>query len=1705
MEFNGKADMTNIAKNGNDQGNKDLDNAGFSYNSLESIRGKLLDLSKSNNLINFKFAKSSSLRIIDVDFSKVFSALITNDAFQLKAVPQPTEEELLAKGYVQNEQGDFEPKVTAEEWAKIIGINTGYDLSAIEVGDNDRFYKRLQTLFFADDLEAISKRFRQTNQSSLEESGVHILYLVFGFVEWFESRDSNIACSAPLITIPVEFSQNGNKSTLALKDDGSEFINQTFREKLQQDFGFDLPDFDHETQSIRDYVVEVEALFKEYDYPRWKVKVEMALTTRINFSKQVMYQDLDPDKWPLSASIEHHPIVKALFAKEGTENPGGLIDAPREYQIDTIDEIEDTYPIIYDADSSQHSALIDAIKGRNLVIEGPPGTGKSQTITNLIAACINNDLKVLFVAEKMAALNVVKSRLDYAGLGEFCLELHSHKANKTAVLDDLKTSLSREPIASVSAIDDEINVLARYRDQLNDYVEVMNSTWRNTGRTPAQIFAKATALKFELDGSYEPLMIEGVDGHSYDTLMARELDDQIKTIAEIAQKMVGQSGGAISDHPWWGLVDEDSSSSNIEKIQTQIKQYAAILETLLAEGAGLKNVLHVDLTTLDLSYEEMEALYCYLETMPALTEEHDFELLSALLERTSAEEIVRAYIKISTAFKELSLVTNASSRLDKELTQKNQNLLTKIIATGYLKEQTIHALKDDCEEIRAIIEISEQITGQLPELKELLPLEMKDLANGAFTRLETIELFVQMIEALPQSLWELRHKRFLRKSLSQELEQVLPTIRLLQQKHDLLGIHFRLTDTLPASNILKAHFNVLNSGGFFSFLSAEWRNAKAFFNLFSFTQKLNGKRLKELVPHLIEYQSLEQSVKKALSNNALIKALYRGVETNVDGIETLLAWYERIKDTYGKTSGKSMDLAVILYEYSYDELAELKDFWRDSMGNLLERFAQLHKTLQQKFVKEPDLEDRSIKVNDLNKGYPALLQSLENTLISFSQTLSTFDLSLSEVERILSALITSHKNIEQLEELRQVENCLDAYLSQDLLIEDFAPEILVEVNQLMVAAEYLNKLPNDLLTVFKSYCSFVDYNKWATRQFSSIAKHHDVLKVEMARLEESGLLNIALWHDLKQHGYQEMLVKNQRALGNVNALYTMQEFLHIYEKEKESNLRSVLSIIFAGDILPKDIVTLWRYSIFYQLGHEILRECRLAGEFSSFEQEGLRQRFIEADRQLLHLQRQRIIAKERQKQAPIGVSTGAVKQLTEASLIKHEGNKKTRHIPIRSLLSRAQESIQTLKPCFMMSPMSVAQFLEPGKYHFDIVIMDEASQIRPEDAIGAIARANSAVIVGDPKQLPPTSFFQRSNDADSDDEDVVVAETTESILDTVIPIFTNRRLRWHYRSRHEKLIEFSNYHFYENDLVVFPSPEDSDRLGLEYRKVDGMFVGNQNAEEARLMVDEVARLLTSGSSMSIGLVAMNIKQSQLIEDLLEEKVNSDPHLRALYMKNLEQEEPIFIKNLENVQGDERDIIMISMTYGPKEPGGRTLQRFGPINRDSGWRRLNVLFTRAKYKMIIFSSMTSGDVLASEGKSRGVVALKNFLIYCETKKIAGHISIDETKGYDSDFEAGVAKALRDRGFDSQPQLGIAGYYLDLAVKNPQNPGEYLMGIECDGATYHSAKSARDRDRLRQQVLEGLGWQIERIWSTDWFKHPEREIDRIVGELEKKMGA
>ena len=578
---------------------------------------------------------------------------------------------------------------------------------------------------------------------------------------------------------------------------------------------------------------------------------------------------------------------------------------------------------------------------------------------------------------------------------------------------------------------------------------------------------------------------------------------------------------------------------------------------------------------------------------------------------------------------------------------------------------------------------------------------------------------------------------------------------------------------------------------------------------------------------------------------------------------------------------------------------------------------------------------------------------------------------------------------------------------------------------------------------------------------------------------------------LAERSYGDLRGWLENADRHLRSAHDIVRFNQLEKKAAEAGIAEVAEAAAARKDAAARLTGLFEHACYCTWLDVTFRERPVLAEFDGTTHAGIVERFRELDTAQFRRNRA-LIAERHWERLPRHRGGG------QLGILRREFQKKTRHMAVRRLMREAGRAIQSIKPVFMMSPLSIAKYVPPGSVGFDLVVFDEASQVRPVEALGAIIRGRQAVVVGDSKQLPPTSFFDRM--ADDGDEEASLTADLESILGMFCAQGApERMLRWHYRSRHESLITVSNHEFYDNRLVVFPSPDAGKAdTGLVFRhnpEADYQRRGI-NTAEAKTVASAAMEHARKTPELTLGVAAFSNVQARRIEDEVDILRRRDPSCEEFFAGH--PEEPFFVKNLENVQGDERDVILISVGYG-KIDGAYLPMNFGPLNRDGGERRLNVLITRARRRCAVYCNFVGADLDLRRSGARGVEALKTFLEYAET----GLIDVAEITGREADspFEQAVADRLRARGFDVEHQVGSAGFFVDLAVVDPERPGRYLLGIECDGAAYHSARSARDRDRLRQQVLEGLGWRIHRIWSTDWFRDPERELGRV----EEAVGA
>lgn len=1676
---------------------------------LNELRLRLLDMTGRNRLVNFKHSPGKSLQFVHSTIDGAFKRLAEqNNRVAITPLPEPDRAELVPKN---GRLTKPEPK----EWASRLGISTGHTLTSARPGPQTGAYavngSDLRTLYYAEDLGKHCRKLEREAKLAIEETGANMLYLVAGFLEFPEAPGSEKLFQAPLLCIPVLLSKvdEGQYSSFYLTHTGEELSdNLSLREKLKRDFGFNLPEFDTEgDESAEEYLKRVMKAVERQ--PDWSVKPMLTLTL-LSFTNMLLVRDLDPTKWQQEgayASLLEHPLIKQVF--EGKPTGGGTQYAG-EYAID--DHPRGNLPLIFDADSSQHSALIDVIEGHSRVIEGPPGTGKSQTITNLIAAGLQAGKKILFVAEKLAALEVVKSRLHLAGLSPFILELHSNKTNKKRVLEDIEARIGMR-IPQVSELPDLLSRHEEKRKELKAYADLMNTSVGNQlGLTLHQVMWRAERHRLQAGPSAEA--VQDVDYFSAprtSQVQFAEICDRLRQLSS-QFNLIGAYGPA---HPLWGFFPKELSPEQDLAVQRVLKDFAVRFAAFAKAAQDAATLLGG--SQLNMSAKGAENLLAVLDNIaPASADEVEFAALPKLFpsEDPTGRQSLAVLQQVQsqlTRLEELSKQLNECLYTDQPVSSETiasaERHVEELTAFGLVDspwqtlDQTAFRLAESArvstDAVRKLRQIAEDLGLPLGEqVSELAILNtVADVAVGAPMDLLNYRQPGVDLPIAVNKLTEGANK-------SRELDEIRARADALMY-----------LDSVPAEAAISEAIRTFREGdAWFRVFQGRWRKAKRLHKVLS--RKKDKKSGAECLQDL-ELIVQIQAVRYELQNDHRLKDVagpwFEAEKTPFNELLQVASWLARSRVAL-EGAGVEVEIfaPLVVKRTVLETLRTSSGEIVGCLSSLEKAHASANEILQlalPRVLKSADSPVWSMRVDTWAGAARVAKMAFEFAKENIRPG-RTF-------KEGLAAMQASHEVPRTLKEL-EINQVARALLGAKF------EGAQTDLSSLFAAHTYgslVKKvgLPKALESVLISeqcednYSSLKQYANGISQGWQDSIDFTTAMAV-------FGQFEPSLWVDptnkVSSTYALELASKTQLASDSLAGLLPWVQYVAARQHAVTLGLEYFVQRLELGAVDPKKFEHCFIYRFYAAIAKSVFDRVPTLKQFSGARHTSVREEFAQLDRKIIQLRGMQVArACKDSSNPPLGQHGVRVDDKTEMKLLEHLIPQQRPRVPVRQIMRRAGRAIQELKPCFMMGPQAVAQFLEPGRFQFDIVVMDEASQLRPEQAIGAIARGAQLVVVGDPKQLPPTSFFSRMSVADSDGDHEGIGQLAtsdaESILDVCIAHFQPvRTLRWHYRSRHESLIAFSNHHFYRGNLVVFPSPYPKGKsLGLSYHHIkDGLYENQINHVEARRVVDAAVEHILQRPEDSLGIVTLNVKQRDLVAELLEERLRSLS--QALHFKEKWEAEGmgLFVKNLENVQGDERDCILISTTFGKAKGTDVVRQNFGPISREGGWRRLNVLFTRARKAVAVYSSMRPEDIVSDGRTPEGTRALRNYLEYARDAVLA----MDRETGLppDSDFEIAVMDVLRAKGYEVTPQLGVAGFRIDIAVKHPRFLSGYLAAIECDGASYHSGVSVRDRDRIRQEILESLGWRnkIWRIWSTDWFRNPLAETDRMLrflAQLEAEM--
>ncbi|MFE2297465.1 DUF4011 domain-containing protein [Streptomyces sp. NPDC059445] len=1624
---------------------------------LESWQKSLIDLGFRNRLVHYRrSSRQAGADITDPRLPQVLEALPKGCLFapvpeKASAAVRPEPD---SPSYAGNAVASLSGSRPIDTPASRTGVGTtrlALRTTKATQAEQDRHLKRLTTVA----------------QEKYNDYGLWVLYLGVGFLQWRPAADADLVAS-PLLLVPVRLRKwKGDSYLLELNGDEELSFNPALAVKMEE-LGVDWP----APEQIE--LTDASALLEQVQNAvsarsGWQVSERIVLDA-FNSSKEVMYRDLRDNMQRVLGS----PLVRTLGLGATAAGTSDSLD----FDPVPLEEIDQRQPpekaaLVLDADSSQRQCVAAALDGRSFVMDGPPGTGKSQTITNMIAGLLEKGRSVLFVSEKAAALDVVRNRLEQVGLDDYVLALHSNTANRKQVAQELGRSLIAPRRSFPAARRDELLTAKELRRELSGYAAAMNGHHEGMNRSLHDVLGRVSLLhtlqqlapepEFDAAGLTEERLRRILDGANWVSRSWRpalegeafawrglgQAGGELDALARALEDLAVLRGALVAHAPlleamgWDGLYDAESL---VEALRLGAERPVVPLSWLGTDPVSVTDGIRTFEQRLDVA-EAAE------QTAHGLLGPHWAELADPSVPvspEPGPQE--QALAGLAPSGLELSGVTaEQATALADRLAADAQNL-----------ERALHLLANSariygvpapetCTQGLRLVRLTElSLTKQdeKPPAGWLAP-SGKDQARVALHRLS-------------DAVADLRTAR--EKARLHFTERVLDETALVDVTQRFATVHRSLTARLSSS------------------CRADRRTVRA---LLPEGAKCT-KQVLAALPDAVAWQQAQQRLEKeSRREGELLGHFWQGEETDFALAEKALRRAERVAELAPQLVDPEALRAQLAYggeprpaaREAARSAEELLTAWRDAL------------VLPPLLGAPCDLEDGTLA--DAARWSSAHVAPLREAarLLKLVRTVSGRDgRTLAEARAAIVAAQAARAADEKFGAHAKDDGdflgMLYAGRSTDRTALARATAWLQQLRDVCMletgpfpakAARILHQaLPDRALEKAKE-----SWDRSCTRLVGTFDKQR--------RRELREALSVTA-------SAERLLTLLDEDRGGPDEWAAYQRGQRALEKAVLGDLTA--RAVRAG-VTPEDFPQVVEKSVLHSWADRIIQnDPRLVWNRAKDRDDKVAA-FRDVDRALADHARIRV-ASTCDMNRPHVLSSAGTK------LIQHEGKKKMRHKPVHVLLREAGEAALRVKPCFMMSPLTVSRFLPPD-FTFDVVIFDEASQVLPQDAINCIYRARALIVAGDENQLPPTAFFTAGEDEEDDPYAEEETPRYESLLSLAKGngMLKELSLRWHYRSRHEHLIAFSNKQFYRGAMTTFPGAfSEGPDVGVAFFKAEhGVYhsgsAARNNPGEAVEVARRVIHHFRTRPDRSLGVVALSQSQAEVIREAVERERVRNPDLDKCFSDD--RLDGFFIKNLEAVQGDERDVIIMSVGYGPDE-NGKLNQNFGPINRKDGWRRLNVAVTRARYRVEVVASFEPETLRPSASES-----FEHFARYLKYAKygpvVLAQDAEDGEAEPESPFEESVLEVLRGWGYTVQPQVGVAGYRIDLGVRDPQRPGRYALGIECDGAMYHSSKAARDRDRLRESMLTGLGWTLHRIWGTDWYRNRVEAEARLKTAVER----
>ncbi|GAA0557995.1 hypothetical protein GCM10010172_46280 [Paractinoplanes ferrugineus] len=1463
-------------------------------------------------------------------------------------------------------------------------------------------------------LGTVLRRLMRKARQDFLDRGVDALHLSVGTLHWRDEEGA--AFASPLLLLPVELTAAGPADLPRLRGrEDDPVVNPALVLRMRL-LGVELPAVDSLAElDLTEFLTRTRAVTAGRD--RWRVDEAVVLST-FSFHKEAMYRDLQDNE----DRIADHPLVRKLAFLAGAADFTPIED------VDRLAPPEEV-PLVLDADASQRACVAAATAGHSFVLDGPPGTGKSQTIANMIGCLMHAGKRVLFVSEKAAALEVVRNRLADVGLDGYLLELHSHKATRKEVARGLADALDAPPASPPAG---QVGAARAAREGLSAYAEAMNEVREPLGAGLHEILGRCAEL-------------DGVPAAPAPPPVALT-PETLRQIRDAADRLARSwRPAALGDaFAWREVTEPEPLDGRLRRAEHALRE----LSGAAAPGAALAAAFGL---TRPSAAAQLAALAGHAATRPAGVRDEWLTMPSLRPVRRAAGERGRHL---------------ATLRQAREALRAAAGVECEDLPADLAPVQRARTRPPAVDPVSLTAEGAAGLARRFTDDAALLEERMRDAAR------------ITSALTLPAA------------ATSNDVARIVAICELGGRANRPEPYWFGAGGLAKANTAVAALRRAVES------LTAAEGQARRYFH-----ESILDQPVEELSDRLTKghrglFRKLFGAYRRDYEAVAAFALPTQSAADAVAHLGTAVAW-----------RAARRDLAAAEREHA----AVLGRFWRGAATDL----AALDEALQVAADLLRWTPPQAMPAVIDHVCAPAPDEELLRAAGTVSAAIARWQATLRPAPEPAARPDLAHGTVrDAIAWLRANATPLTA-TARFVAAYDEATGRTLD----LAGAEHLAGLREAVVAALPGVSGIPDVDEpaaldWAdeARRLATGSADKPLTAAQAAALAgaaaaapiAAGLAakaaawttardavatafgsarRAALVESLEDYERGPVLLRELRE----DAGGQEEWFSHVAAREVLSGFGLDDAIAFcAGERVPAEqLRAVLERAVLRSWADDVLRRDQRLQPVRAAERTHLVEEFRTLDLDLIASAPARIAAVLHAARASMPAE--------ETALLRREGRKETRHSAVRDLLGRARNAVLAMKPVFLMSPLAVSQYLPPD-LEFDVVIFDEASQVTPADAINCIYRARALVAAGDDKQLPPTTFFESTADSEVGD--------FQSILELAkaCGAFPSLGLAWHYRSRHEALIAFANQAFYQGRLVTFPAARPARTDGVHLIAADGVYrrgTTRDNPVEAAVVAGRVIASLTERPDLSLGVVTFSVAQADAITAALEHAVADHPGLLGLL--DGDRLNGFFVKSLESVQGDERDVMIFSIGYGHDEHG-RISTNFGALSRPNGWRRLNVAITRARRRVEIVSSIRARDIPAGANES-----VRHLAAYLDFAASAGSAA-GSAAGALGALESSVRAAIESWGYQVHTRIGSGGYRLDIGVLHPGGDGTgYALGVECDGPMYHSCAAARDRDRLRSAVLEGLGWTLHRVWGTAWYRNRAEEEARLRAAIEKAVTA